>query len=87
MSGLAVALLRQRKAGALQTEGYFEGLREKLIEEGLAALEPSQHNALLWHAETQLWVHREFCSQPAVRLHQWWKQRLAEVTEKIGLAS
>jgi hypothetical protein len=28
------ALLRQRKAGALQTEGYLEGLREKLIEAG-----------------------------------------------------
>jgi membrane glycosyltransferase len=33
------------------------------------------------------WLHREFWSRPAVRLHPWWKQRLAEVTEKIGLAS
>jgi hypothetical protein len=79
-----VALLRQRKTGTGQTEGYLEGLREKLIEEGPAALEPSQHFALLWDADSLRWLHHEFWSRPAVRLHPWWRQRLDEVTEKIG---
>lgn len=82
-----VSLLRQRKAGAEETDGYLEGLREKLIEEGPAALEPSQHFALLWDADSLRWLHHEFWSRPAARLHPWWKQRLDEVTGRIGLAN
>jgi membrane glycosyltransferase len=81
-----VALLRQRTAARGEAEGYLEGLRQKLIEEGPAALEPSQHFALLWDADSLRWLHREFWSRPAKRLHPWWKQRLDEVTGRIGLA-
>jgi membrane glycosyltransferase len=80
-----VSLLRQRKAE--ETDDYLEGLREKLIEEGPAALEPSQHFALLWDADSLRWLHHEFWSRPAARLHPWWRQRLDEVTGRIGLES
>ena len=80
-----VALLRQRAAARGEAEGYLEGLRQKLIEEGPAALELSQHFALLWDADSLRWLHREFWSRPAVRLHPWWKERLDEVTGRIGL--
>jgi membrane glycosyltransferase len=81
-----VALLRQRTAARGEAEGYLEDLRQKLIEEGPAALEPSQHFALLWDADSLRWLHREFWSRPARRLHPWWKERLDEVTGRIGWA-
>jgi hypothetical protein len=74
------------KLGSEEIEGYLEGLREKLIEEGPAALEPSEHFALLWDPDSLRWLHHEFWSRPAVRLHPWWRERLDGVTERIGLA-
>ena len=79
-----VALLRQRKKSLGETEDYLEDLREKLIEQGPTALEPRQHYALLWDAESLRWLHHEFWSRPSVRLHPWWRQRLREVTETAG---
>ena len=79
-----VALLRQRKKSLGETEDYLEDLREKLIEQGPTALEPRQHYALLWDAESLRWLHHEFWSRPSVRLHPWGRQRLREVTETAG---
>ncbi|HEY5778739.1 MAG TPA: glucans biosynthesis glucosyltransferase MdoH [Terrimicrobiaceae bacterium] len=81
-----VALLRQRKAVSEETEGYLELLRQKLMEEGPGAMDPSEHFALLWDADSLRWLHHEFWSRPATRLHPWWRQRLDEVIERIGLA-
>jgi len=82
-----VALLRQRKQLAEETGEYLEILREKLIEQGPDALQPRQHYALLWDAESLRWLHHEFWSRPTDRLHPWWRQRLREVTEKAGLVA
>jgi hypothetical protein len=80
-----VALLRQCKAGKEEREGYLERLRQKLIEEGPDALHAFQHFALLC-AESLRWLHHEFWGRPASRLHPWWRERLEEIVERIGLA-
>jgi membrane glycosyltransferase len=86
MPSVHVALFRQRKAGTEEREGYLERLRRKLIEEGPDALQASQHFALLWNAESLRWLHHEFWSRSASRLHPWWRERLEEIVERIGLA-
>ena len=51
-----------------------------------AVIDPAEHFALLWDADSLRWLHHEFWSRPAMRLHPWWRQRLDEVIERIGLA-
>jgi hypothetical protein len=51
-------------------------------------LQPTEHFALLWDAKSLRWLHHEFlefCRRPASQLHPWWKERLKEVVESIGL--
>ncbi|HEY5813720.1 MAG TPA: glucans biosynthesis glucosyltransferase MdoH [Terrimicrobiaceae bacterium] len=81
-----VALLRQRKGVAGETGEYLERLRQRLIEEGPEALQSTEHFALLWDADSLRWLHHEFWSRPSAKLHPWWRKRLDEVIERIGLA-
>ena len=53
---------------------------------GAACHGPVRAFALLWDADSLRWLHHEFWSRPAMRLHPWWRQRLDEVIERIGLA-
>jgi len=76
-----VALLRQRRRMTEKTGEYLETLREKLIEQGPEALEPRQHYALLWDADSLRWLHHECWSRSAERLHPWWRERLRNVTK------
>lgn len=79
-----VALLRQRKQITEETGEYLDLLRVKLIEEGPSGLAARQQTALLWDAESLKWLHHEFWSRPADRMHPWWRERLREVTEKVA---
>jgi len=81
-----VALLRQRPERPDETENYLVSLRVKLIEQGPSALDARQHYALLWNADSLRWLHHEFWSRPAAHLHPWWRDRLAEVTRRVGLS-
>jgi len=82
---LHVALLRDRRRGSALTDDHLSRLRIRLLEEGPSALQPSQQYALMWHAESLRWLHHEFWSRPASRLHPWWNERFAEITRKTRI--
>jgi len=48
-------------------------LRERLIQQGPAALERKEILRLLWDAETIFWLHGELWSRPDSRLHSSWR--------------
>ena len=48
-------------------------LRERLVQQGAAALERKEILRLLWDAETVFWLHEELWSRPDARLHSSWK--------------
>lgn len=82
-----IALLRQRRRVVEETEEYLEELREKLLENGPSALDIRQQFALLWDADSLRWLHREFWTRPADRLHPWWRERLRDATARVGNAA
>ncbi len=78
-NAMHVALLRRQKnSGVFRTREYLNEQRSRLLKEGPQALNVRQQFALLWDADSLLWLHREFWSSPAEALHPWWRMRLEE---------
>lgn len=48
-------------------------LRERLVQQGAAALDRKEILRLLWHAEIVFWLHEELWSRPDARLHSSWR--------------
>jgi membrane glycosyltransferase len=70
-----LSMVRQRSSpssGEKPTPS-LANLRERLVQQGPAALEQKEILQLLWDAETVFWLHLELWSRPDTRLHSSWK--------------
>jgi membrane glycosyltransferase len=70
-----LSMVRQRSSSGSgeKTTPSLANLRERLVQQGPAALEQKEILRLLWDAETVFWLHLELWSRPDTRLHSSWK--------------
>jgi membrane glycosyltransferase len=75
-----LSMVRQRSShrNGAKPASSLANLRERLVQQGAAALEQKEILRLLWDAETVFWLHEELWSRPNARLHSSWKPLQSE---------
>jgi len=64
-----VILLRRRRRRPQKINDYIQSLCDKLISQGLGALQKRELNAVLQDAHGMEWLHHKVWSWPAEKLH------------------
>ena len=70
-----LSMVRQRTSSrnGAKPASSLANLRERLVQQGAAALQQKEILRLLWDAETVFWLHQELWSRPEAALHSSWK--------------
>jgi membrane glycosyltransferase len=76
VNAVHVSLLRAKDELPPASEERFVGLRETLLHEGPAALDPRDRLALLLDADSMNALHDALWSSPAAHLAEWWQLAL-----------
>jgi membrane glycosyltransferase len=73
IQAIHLSMVRQRSTGSGEKPAAsLVALRERLITEGPAGLNPKEKMRILWDVETVFWLHRELWSRAPAQLHPSW---------------
>ena len=69
-----VSFLRQRrKQGSYESREHYAHLREKLLFQGPRKLSMRDKYAVMFDAESMVWLHRNLWATPDAQLPEWWR--------------
>ncbi len=81
INALHVSLLRQRQRPPPESEEFFQAKRVLLLEKGPEALEAKEKLALLYHAESLLWLNDQIWSTPQEKMAAFWQLALRQYNQ------
>ena len=76
VNAIHVSQLRTKEVASPANEARFDGLRERLLREGPAALTARDKLALLLDADSMSRLHRELWAKPEAELAREWQVAL-----------